>query len=205
MIVGSSSQGMAVPQEDQVPGGHVALLRGKSAVYGLRARRSVACIQLVPSRCRLRFQWCQARAHCWMKEGSALVPVMTMYWSEGRQSKACNQIVCGLYTLDLHLEPWSGKQFPMTTGALVFTGNTLTTNLYVSLFIQGMSSRRQSAFDDESPCHATVFRWFKELISGGNFLQDEEHTGRPWWVVIPDKMCLPHEKYYWMRITVPTK
>ena len=29
----------------------------------LRARRPVACIPLTPSHCRLRLQWCQARAH----------------------------------------------------------------------------------------------------------------------------------------------
>ncbi|GFX84414.1 histone-lysine N-methyltransferase SETMAR [Trichonephila clavipes] len=38
--------------------------------------------------------------------------------------------------------------------------------------------RLQLAFGDESPCHATVFKWFKEFCSGHNSLQDEEHTGR---------------------------
>ncbi|GFU59323.1 histone-lysine N-methyltransferase SETMAR [Trichonephila clavipes] len=52
----------------------------------------------------------------------------------------------------------------------------------------------QLAFGDESPCHATVFGWFKELCRGRIFLQDEEHTRRPQSAVIPDKMCLPYEK-----------
>ncbi|PRD33225.1 UNVERIFIED_CONTAM: hypothetical protein NCL1_18093 [Trichonephila clavipes] len=48
--------------------------------------------------------------------------------------------------------------------------------------------RLQLAFVDESPCHATVFRWFKAFCSGHNSLQDEEHTGRPRPAVIPDNV-----------------
>ncbi|GFT58889.1 hypothetical protein TNCV_185251 [Trichonephila clavipes] len=33
-------------------------------------------------------------------------------WSEEGQGNTCNQTVCVLDTLDLHLEAWSGKQFP---------------------------------------------------------------------------------------------
>ncbi|GFY19506.1 histone-lysine N-methyltransferase SETMAR [Trichonephila clavipes] len=33
--------------------------------------------------------------------------------------------------------------------------------------------RLQLAFGDESPCRATVVRWFKEFYSGHNSLQDE--------------------------------
>ncbi|GFU65041.1 histone-lysine N-methyltransferase SETMAR [Trichonephila clavipes] len=44
---------------------------------------------------------------------------------------------------------------------------------------EGCVQRRQLAFGDESPCHATVFRWFKEFCSGHNSLQDEEHTKIP--------------------------
>ncbi|GFW66532.1 hypothetical protein TNCV_3840711 [Trichonephila clavipes] len=50
-----------------------------------------------------------------MKASSTLVPVEAVCWSEGGQ--ACNQTVCGQDTLDLHLEPWSDKQFPTTAGA----------------------------------------------------------------------------------------
>ncbi|GFU08004.1 uncharacterized protein TNCV_1527501 [Trichonephila clavipes] len=50
--------------------------------------------------------------------------------------------------------------------------------------IQGL----QLAFDEESPCHATVFRWFKEFFSGRNSLQDEEHTGRLRSAVIPENV-----------------
>ncbi|GFU59351.1 uncharacterized protein TNCV_4198701 [Trichonephila clavipes] len=39
MLVGSNGQGMALPKEDQVPGGHIALLRGKIAVSGVLLRR----------------------------------------------------------------------------------------------------------------------------------------------------------------------
>ncbi|GBN67050.1 hypothetical protein AVEN_132463-1, partial [Araneus ventricosus] len=45
-----------------------------------------------------------------MKAGSALVPVMAVCWLEGGQVSACNQPVCGLHTLDLHLGLWSGEQ-----------------------------------------------------------------------------------------------
>ncbi|GFW56428.1 uncharacterized protein TNCV_2089351 [Trichonephila clavipes] len=36
MIVGSSGQGVVLPQEDRVPGGHAALLSGKTAIFGVR-------------------------------------------------------------------------------------------------------------------------------------------------------------------------
>ncbi|GFW50661.1 histone-lysine N-methyltransferase SETMAR [Trichonephila clavipes] len=49
---------------------------------------------------------------------------------------------------------------------------------------QGM----QLAFGNESPCRATVARWFKEFCSCHNSLQDEEHTGRPRLAVIPDNV-----------------
>ncbi|GFS89130.1 transposable element Tc1 transposase [Trichonephila clavipes] len=100
--VGSSGEGKVLTQEDRVPGGYVALLRGKTAVFGvrvwrialgqLRASRPIECIPLTPSHCRLRSQWWQARAHRrteWrsavfllMKPSSALVPVMAVCWSE---------------------------------------------------------------------------------------------------------------------------
>ncbi|GFY15500.1 histone-lysine N-methyltransferase SETMAR [Trichonephila clavipes] len=48
--------------------------------------------------------------------------------------------------------------------------------------------RMQLAFGDESVCRGTVFRWFTEFCSGHNSLQDEEHTGRPRSVVIPDNV-----------------
>ncbi|GBL83403.1 hypothetical protein AVEN_110706-1 [Araneus ventricosus] len=55
-----------------------------------------------------------------MKAGSAFVPVMAVCWLEGGQVSACNQPVCSLDTLDLHLVSWSGEQFPMTAGALLW-------------------------------------------------------------------------------------
>ncbi|GFW31744.1 uncharacterized protein TNCV_3099691 [Trichonephila clavipes] len=47
---------------------------------------------------------------------------------------------------------------------------------------------RAAAFGDESPCRATVFRWFKEFCSGHNSLPDEEHIERPRSTVIPDNL-----------------
>ncbi|GBM73563.1 hypothetical protein AVEN_98793-1 [Araneus ventricosus] len=50
LIVGSSGQGKVLPQEDRVPGGYVALLRAKTAVFGvclwrivLRQGRNSSC------------------------------------------------------------------------------------------------------------------------------------------------------------------
>ena len=51
-----------------------------------------------------------------------------------------------------------------------------------------MRSTLQLAFGDESPARATVFRWFKEFSRGRNFLQDDEHTGRPPSAVVPDNV-----------------
>ncbi|GFV08350.1 uncharacterized protein TNCV_327841 [Trichonephila clavipes] len=48
--------------------------------------------------------------------------------------------------------------------------------------------RLQLAFDDESPCRATVFRWFKKFCRGFNSLQDEEHTEWTRLEVIPDNV-----------------
>ncbi|GFT18417.1 histone-lysine N-methyltransferase SETMAR [Trichonephila clavipes] len=44
------------------------------------------------------------------------------------------------------------------------------------------------AFCDESPCRVTVFRGFNKFCSGRYSLQNEEHTGRPRSVVIPDNV-----------------
>ncbi|GFX28540.1 phospholipid-transporting ATPase [Trichonephila clavipes] len=120
MIVRSSDQGMVLSLEDQVPGGHVTLMRGKTTVFGVRlwesselGARAVACIPLTPSHCRLQHQRCEARAH-WkiegrvvmflMKVGSTLVQVMAVCRPERGQGNSCNQTVYGLDTLDLHLK-----------------------------------------------------------------------------------------------------
>ncbi|GBM09071.1 hypothetical protein AVEN_245396-1, partial [Araneus ventricosus] len=85
----------------------------------LRARRPVACIPLIPNHCRLRREWCQARAH-WRTEWRSVVFSDESWFSLGASDGrvlargSCNQPVCGLYTLEL----WSGEQFPMTAGAL---------------------------------------------------------------------------------------
>ncbi|GFU43250.1 phospholipid-transporting ATPase [Trichonephila clavipes] len=67
-----------------------------------------------------------------MKAGAALVPVMAVCSSKGGQGNACNQTVCSLDTLGLHL----GEQSPMIVEALVVIPNTETKNLYVTLVIQ---------------------------------------------------------------------
>ncbi|GFY32947.1 hypothetical protein TNCV_2876961 [Trichonephila clavipes] len=76
-----------------------------------------------------------------MKAGSTLVPVIAMSCSEGGQGNACNQTVCGLDTLDQHLESWFREQFPMTDSrsTLGTIPNTLTANLYVSLPIRSLT------------------------------------------------------------------
>ena len=51
-----------------------------------------------------------------------------------------------------------------------------------------MRSTLQLALGDESRARATVFRWFKEFSRGDNFLQDEEHPGRPPSAVVPDNV-----------------
>ncbi|GBN93100.1 hypothetical protein AVEN_65520-1 [Araneus ventricosus] len=71
----------------------------------LRDRHPVACIPLIPF-------------FFLMKLGSALVLVMAVCWLEGGQVSACNQPVCVLDTLDIHLALWSEEQFPMAAGAL---------------------------------------------------------------------------------------
>ncbi|GFW21399.1 hypothetical protein TNCV_1532241 [Trichonephila clavipes] len=55
MIVGSSGQGMVLPPEDRVPGGLVAILRGKTAVFGVRLwRLRIASWRLPVLRLRLK-------------------------------------------------------------------------------------------------------------------------------------------------------
>ncbi|GFV82407.1 histone-lysine N-methyltransferase SETMAR [Trichonephila clavipes] len=61
-------------------------------------------------------------------------------------------------------------------------------NFKAELNQQEFVQRLQLAFGDESPCRATVFRWFKEFCSRSNSLQEEEHTGRPRSAVIPDNV-----------------
>ncbi|GBO07957.1 hypothetical protein AVEN_220591-1 [Araneus ventricosus] len=110
----------------------------------IRARHSIACIPLTPNHYRLdvsvvKLEIIGGRSGdilCFlMKAGSALVPVMAVRWLDGGQVSACNQPICSLETLDLHLELWSGKSYD-SRSTLVVIPRTLTTNLYVSLVIQ---------------------------------------------------------------------
>ncbi|GFW02460.1 HTH_Tnp_Tc3_2 domain-containing protein [Trichonephila clavipes] len=47
--------------------GTTVTVRNRLLQGQLRARRSIACISLIPSLCRLRCLWCQAKAH-WRRE-----------------------------------------------------------------------------------------------------------------------------------------
>ena len=49
--------------------------------------------------------------------------------------------------------------------------------------------RLHSAFSDEAPSRATVFRWFREFRRGRSSLHDEEHTARPCSAVTPENVC----------------
>ena len=40
----------------------------------------------------------------------------------------------------------------------------------------------------KTPARATAFRWYKVFSRDRNFLQDEEHTGRPPSAVVPDNV-----------------
>ncbi|PRD31178.1 UNVERIFIED_CONTAM: hypothetical protein NCL1_24148 [Trichonephila clavipes] len=51
-----------------------------------------------------------------------------------------------------------------------------------------MHSKAAIGTGNESPCHATVFRWFKEFCRSRNPLQNEEHTGRQQCAKIPDNV-----------------
>ncbi|GFV41943.1 hypothetical protein TNCV_4140501 [Trichonephila clavipes] len=61
---------------------------------------------------------------CFLMKGSAWVPVMDMCWSKGGQKNACNQSVCILDKLDLHLESSSGEQYSTTAGAVSWLSQT---------------------------------------------------------------------------------
>ncbi|GFV09289.1 hypothetical protein TNCV_1868971 [Trichonephila clavipes] len=57
------------------------------------------------------------------KANSALMSVMAVCWSKGGQG-TCNQTVGGQITLDPQLQSWSGEQFPMIPGALLWLSQT---------------------------------------------------------------------------------
>ncbi|GBM94684.1 hypothetical protein AVEN_274906-1 [Araneus ventricosus] len=112
----------------------------------LRARRPVTCIPLTPNHCRLRRQWCLARAH-WRTEWRSVVfsdeSRFCLGVSDGRVLVRRRlgehlQPTCPrLDTLDLHLELWSGEQFQHDSrSTLVVIPRNLTANVYVSLVIQ---------------------------------------------------------------------
>ncbi|GFV12271.1 uncharacterized protein TNCV_1537671 [Trichonephila clavipes] len=92
-----------------------------------------------------------------MKTSSALVPVMAVWWLNRSHVIACNQSICDLGTLDLHLELQSGEQVLMTAGALPCL---LIANLFVGLVIQ------------------SVMLPIRNNIQGGVFQQDKlrHHT-----------------------------
>ncbi|GFV46477.1 RNase H domain-containing protein [Trichonephila clavipes] len=121
--------------------------RKKQLRHGqLGARLPVAYIPLTPSHCRLRRLWCQTRAH-WRTEWRSVV------FSD--ESRFCFGASVGHVlvrrregehlqpnylrsTHTLHLQPESGKQFPIYDSRItvVVIPNSLTGNLHVSLVIK---------------------------------------------------------------------
>ncbi|GBO20097.1 hypothetical protein AVEN_178687-1 [Araneus ventricosus] len=93
----------------------------------LQARRTIACIPLTTNHCRLRREWCRARAY-WRKGWRSVVfsdeSRFCLGASDGRvlvrrrPGERLQPTVCGSDTLDLYLELFSGEQVPMTAGAL---------------------------------------------------------------------------------------
>ncbi|GFX57832.1 uncharacterized protein TNCV_943921 [Trichonephila clavipes] len=135
VTVGSSGQGIVLPQEDRVARGHYREGRPLFSAYGYGASYSVwyhnelletgylkdssepdaqervfHCLQVIAvcDACGVKTELIAGRNGdllCFLlKAGSALVPVMTVCWSEGGQGNAYNQTVHSLDTLDQHLE-----------------------------------------------------------------------------------------------------
>ncbi|GFW26131.1 hypothetical protein TNCV_3396271 [Trichonephila clavipes] len=123
---------MVLPQEDRIPGGHVAVLRGKTAVFGVTVAHRTASVAVTNAVCfRLGSVKPELSGGCiedllcfLMKEGFEFMLILAVYWSEGGQENVYNQTICGLDTLDLHLDSSSGKQYPMTAGALALLSQT---------------------------------------------------------------------------------
>ncbi|GFV80699.1 transposable element Tc1 transposase [Trichonephila clavipes] len=157
MIVESIGQGMVLPQEERIPGGHVALLRGKTAVFGVRCGISYC----VCGRNSSVFHLLQAIAICdasgvkpelnegWsghllcflMKAGLALVIAMVVCWSQGGQGTTANKLSVAYR----HTGPtprvmiWGvipPKKKKDNRNTLVVIPNTLTANLCVTLVFQ---------------------------------------------------------------------
>ncbi|GFU91612.1 hypothetical protein TNCV_2543751 [Trichonephila clavipes] len=98
MIVGNSSQVMVLPQEDQVPEGHVSILRGRirrtavatalseapCSVHSTDSKPLPFATPVVSSQSSLE-DGMETFCVFLLKAGSALVPVMAECWSEGGQ------------------------------------------------------------------------------------------------------------------------
>ncbi|GFS78053.1 HTH_Tnp_Tc3_2 domain-containing protein [Trichonephila clavipes] len=112
-------KGMVLPQADRVPAATWHYREGRPP-YSAYSCDDSYCVSSEPyCICGRNFQWMLPELIggrnrdllCFLlKTGSALVPVVVVCWSEGGQENASNHTVCGLDTLDLHLEPWSGEQ-----------------------------------------------------------------------------------------------
>ncbi|GBN35713.1 Transposable element Tc1 transposase [Araneus ventricosus] len=159
MIVGCGGQGMVQPQEDRVPGGLVALLRGKTAAFDVQLcrivlrllqkfelQRPVACIPLTPRHCRLRRQWCQARAQWRAEWRSVVFSDESRFYLGASDGRVLIRRRPGERLQPNCLRPRHTGPTPgvMVWGAisydsrstLVVIPNTLNANLYVSLVIQ---------------------------------------------------------------------
>ncbi|GBN30120.1 hypothetical protein AVEN_174380-1 [Araneus ventricosus] len=112
----------------------------------LQARRPVACISLTRNHCRLRREWCQARAH-WRAEWRSVVfsdgSRFSFGASDGRVlvRRRPGELLQPTCLQSRHSGPTSGV---MVWGAicydsrntLVVIPRTLTANLFISLVIQ---------------------------------------------------------------------
>ncbi|GBM75879.1 Transposable element Tcb2 transposase [Araneus ventricosus] len=138
----------------------------------LRARRPVACIPLTPNHCRLRREWCRARAHWRIKRRSVVLSDERQFClcaSDGRvlvRRRTCERLQPTCLLLR-HTGPtpgimvWRAISYD-SRSTLVVIPRTLTENLHAILVIQPvvlpfMNSIQGGVFqDDNSRPHIAV-------------------------------------------------
>ncbi|GBN07781.1 Transposable element Tc1 transposase [Araneus ventricosus] len=138
----------------------------------LRARRPVACIPLTPKHCRLRREWCQARAH-WRAEWRSFVfSDESRFFLGASDDRVLVRRRTGEHLQPTCLRPRHTGPTPgvMAWGAIFYDSRstfvvilrTLTANLYVSLVTQPvvlpfMNSIQEGIFQqDNARPHSAV-------------------------------------------------